>query len=1013
MSLKISSSPQEEKPETPETTPAETSETTPAKAPEAAAPSPAIAPSPAVAPSPPPAEKAPPKPPPPKAPPPDRSRFREAASEMPELKVKTSTNIIQRLFEFIGSILKRNRKKMIISGGCAALLGVGAAAWYHFLYPAMLLKSGEDFMIGGEYEKVRGYITAYHNTGTSSDASKLLLARAFLFDGDPVGAKDVIGDSPLEDPELQYIQAIGGFEDPEEAAVQLDIIRFDGGMPPYAVGARGMLAMLDGNNAAAAAAFSKLRDIQTEPDDLTERHLRALFNILMSKLEPRIRSEAKLTFTLPKVQGKIENSRVSSGPEGFERSFGVPFDVLALRYDTEKTSVQDFIRGLELLSDIQNTPDNASEIINSRTDAAESVLSQFIIAHDHIKNERFVEAAAIYANIGTLDPGNPLAKQYEGTAIWLSQNGELPDQQVLSAYESAININPQNSAALNNLAFLNLNLGEIEKAKSLIDRAAAIDNVNPHIVFNVLVINVVNGSTDSEHSLTQIESLVNRWPNSLVVLELASEISILSQLLSDAIGYLEKIMERAPSAKHAERIADLYRHTGQFIIAISELQKAHELFPHSNDLTGLIALYYAKSGNYKTAAETMQKYNLPIGGPVGLYIRAIANDDNEAGEKAFELALPSQKTDIAMELTRIHFRNEDPELAAESFKLARDNADVSNSLDLETSLEALKLRLDSEDSNSPELETQINRLAAKAGKSENASALLDLVWSYYNIRSYQAGIDLLTLIRRQPARLPLLRRALIIGHEQLGNLNDVARIRGEAYDEIVEAESELSFEQYDTRLSLLKAINSAVRGQEHELALGLYQGLTQGKFYDPQKAAVDHQNRGSLHMVLHNFKNAVADFRKGIELAVDDEQRETIHYNYVQALVQTRDYINAEKELKKIIDDADPEFKHLRIYQQLLAGVLFFQGKLDRSRIAYMALISKYPKDPNNYIGIANVNIRQEKFEQAIAVLVDGLDVAPDNTNIHRLLQTLYHRMGRIEDSERHKKIIENIQKSS
>ena len=989
MNFKIASSPEEEKPETPAETPA----TTLTKPPEAAPPTP-----------------------PPAAPPPAAPASPGAKSEGsdPEPEDEKPTGIVEKITEAAGPILEHHRKKIFFGGGVLVLLGALIIGWYNVLYPAMLLKSGEDLMTAGEYEQVRRYIAAYHETGKSNDESKLLLARALLFTGDPSGAREAIGDAPLEDPELRYIHALGGFaEDPQEAAVQLDLIRFDDGAPSYVVVARGVLAMFGGNSAAAAAAFAKTRDIETQPDDLTERHLRALFNILVDNLQPRIKSEAELTFTLPKAQGKITNSRVTSGLEGFEHNFSIPFNASALDHDINATSVQDFIRGLELLADTQNATDSADEIIEARSDAFGSLLGQFVAAYYHVKKGRFVEAADIYRSIRTADLDNSLASQYEGTAFWLSQEGALPDPRVLDAYESAIESNPKNSVALNNLAFLNLNLGEIEKAKKLIDLAAAIDNVNPHIVFNILVIDVVNGSTDFEHSLTRIESLVGKWPNSIAVLELASEISILSQLSSSAVSYLEQIMERAPSVKHAVRIADLYRHNGQFRVAISELQKAHELFPHNNDLTGLIALYYAKSGDYNTASETMRKYKLPAGGQLGLYIRAIATDDIEAGEEAFNLALPSHKTDIAMELTRIHLRNKDTKLAVQTLQRARDHAEVSNQLDLVLSLESLQLRLESEDDDSFQLGEKVDDLASRVSKSENATALLDLVWTYYNIGIYQAGIDLLSIIRRQPARLPLLRKALLIGHENLGNTDDVARIKGEVYDDIVEAESGLSFEKYETRLSLLKAINSAVRGQEYELALGLYQGLTTGKFFDPQKAAVDHQNRGALHLALHNFEMAVADFRKGIKLAVNEEQREAIHYNYVQALVQTKDYTVAENEINQSIKTAGPDFKHLRAYERLFAGVLFFQEKYDRARTLYLSLISKYPRDPSNYIGIANIEMRREDFKSAINILVDGLDIAPDNINIHRLIQNAYHRLGRINEAERHKKIIENIQKSS
>ena len=994
--IKIASSPEEEKPETPAETPA----TTLTKPPEAAAPTP------------------PPAAPPPAAPPPAAPASPGAKSGGPSSSVpepdEKPPGVVEKITESAVPILQHHRKKIFFGGGAVVLLVGLIIGWYNFLYPAMLLKSGEDFMTIGKYEQVQRYITAYHETGKSSDDSKLLLARALLFAGDPDGAKKAIGDAELENPELRYIHALGNFsEDPQEAAVQLDLIRFDDGVPPYVFAARGVLAMLGGNAAAAAAGFAKIRDIQTEPDDLTERHLRALFKILVTNLKSRIKSEVELTFTLPETQGKIKSSRVTSGTEGFERNFGIPFDISELGYDMYQTSVQDFIRGLELLADTQNTPDNTSEIIEARTDAFGSLLGQFVAAYYHVKERRFVEAADIYRNISTTNPGNSLANQYEGTAFWLSQEGALPDQRVLDAYERAIEANPKNSVALNNLAFLNLNLGEIEKAKKLIDLAADIDNVNPHIVFNLLVIDIINGSTDFENALIQIESLVGKWPNSVAVLELASEISILSQISSSAISYLEQIMELAPSVQHAIRISDLYRHSGQFRVAISELQKAHELFPHNSELTGLIALYYAKSGNYKTASDTMRKYELPTGGQLGLYIRAIATDDIEAGEEAFELALPSNKTDIAIELTRIHLRNKDASLAAKTLKRARDNAKVSNELDLDLSLEALQLRLESEEDDSFQLGEKVDDLAAKASRSENATALLDLVWTYYNIGIYQAGVDLLSIIRRQPARLPLLRKALLIGHEQLGNTDDVARIKGEVYDEIVEAESGLSFEKYETRLSLLKAINTAVREQEYELALGLYQGLTKGKFFNPQKAAVDHQNRGALHLALHNFEIAVADFRKGLKLAVNDEQREAIHYNYVQALVQAKDYAIAENEISQTLKNANPDFKHLRTYERLFAGVLFFQEKYDRSRTIYLSLISKYPRDPSNYIGIANIEMRREKFDAAIHILVDGLDIAPDNINIHRLIQNAYHRLGRINEAERHKKIIENIQKSS
>ena len=77
-----------------------------------------------------------------------------------------------------------------------------------------------------------------------------------------------------------------------------------------------------------------------------------------------------------------------------------------------------------------------------------------------------------------------------------------------------------------------------------------------------------------------------------------------------------------------------------------------------------------------------------------------------------------------------------------------------------------------------------------------------------------------------------------------------------------------------------------------------------------------------------------------------------------------------------------------------------FDGMVERQRLAYEALVERYPEDPRSHYLLANFRFREADFESAIASFERCLEIDPEYAPGFNLLGYALRELGRFEEAE-------------
>ena len=941
--------------------------------------------------------------------------------------------VIQKI-KAMGTAVVHNPKvrRKAIGAVLATVVAIVGYQVYLFVYAAFLLSAGLESMENRQYRAATRYIEKYENLAERTDESALILMRSYLFSGDAEKAGSVANNYEGTSPEVFYIRAVAEYPtDPQKAIELLDMVIVspeEEDTVSYLTFAHGVFALLQGEYRAANAEFAKLKTIPVEMDSVADRHLRALLLFFLNNTDIDISDGVPLSFDYP--QTSDDNSlNFPISTEGYNNTFSIPLFVSALKHDISNTPFQQVVDGLRLLTSIRSNPDETQQLASFA--AADSVLSKFITGYYQVVGGQYEAAAVTYRGISELDAANPLAVQYEGAAEWLTQNGDFASDRVLDLYKQALELNPDNIVALNNLAFLNFNLGNIDEAKSLINRAREINNVDPYVALNYILFGLSDNSLEIDNVVVLIDSLLQALPDSVLILNMATHTHMLNNDMFQAVLYAQKASNVDPDGGNAAiDVANLYRHQGDMLLAVTELEKAYIKFSGNLELAKNIAIYYALNNNPKAAARVLRRANIKSSSVTGLRVKSILESDKDlssaiaAAEEALMLSAPEEKTEIAIELARLYLSAEEKDKASVIYEVAQTNAEYAGILDLTVIMQALERRIEAAQEVIDEATDDTEVLLSVAIKRQNIFAQIDLSWALIDLGKPEIAIQSLERIRQQQVKLPSLFSALIAGYKKTDQehlIEDIER-HVTAVSAGVERESERKTsapkgnarDVFSSRVEALRSINQAIKGKDFERAIELYTALIESPISQVEKPALNFQNRGAIYMSLKRYEEAVADFAKALSMSDSLSEKElySVHYNYVHALMRNKKYDKTKQEIVNFLD-ANEDFPHYRVYMRLLASAYSILGDHNESIEVYETLLAKYPRDISNYIAMGESALAVEDYNIAVKALTRGLEVDPKNIRIHQMLQNIYTTLGESANAARHRQFIKNIKSDS
>ena len=427
----------------------------------------------------------------------------------------------------------------------AALLGyIG----YTF-YVAAQLTLAEESMMAYDYGRAIAFAEKYEELAERTPKSLLLLARAEMFSGDLDKLADTLQTYDGNETELMYLKAAGLYFNDPDAAYQ--ILNGLGGERaegrPYIGAADGVFALLENDWRRASPLFE---DIGSYKDEIVNLHLWTLFNLFLENTELKLSGEGPLQFSRP--QNPIDRELgFAVGVEGFYNIFSVPLskDAIAGEYSPEK--IPSIYRGLYALAEAQILGrENAVQFAAAEGGKDASLLARYLAGYYFALDGKYEEAVATYRGISE-DSEHTLAAQYESSALWAGKDGAVPSERATERVQRAAELNSQNMAALNNAAYWEFVFGDVEKAKELIEQAAAIDDVNRFVVLNRLAIDAAGGALDYTAAQPQIAALMAQSPESQTALNLGIFAEIRLRNLSQAINLLNRMRELRPEDPRA------------------------------------------------------------------------------------------------------------------------------------------------------------------------------------------------------------------------------------------------------------------------------------------------------------------------------------------------------------------------------------------------------------------------------------------------------------------------------
>lgn len=989
-----------------------------------------------------------PPPPPPPPPPPQQGddsappkKFSHMGNEQPkddDDAEPPEPSALVKARERTVAFLIKHHKKLAIGTVAAVAASIAVYAGLTWFYGTVLFKSANEALAAKDYARAVRDFEAYQKFSGADEKSTYPLSRALLFHGDYAKIRAHLGNYAGENWEIHYVYAAGVYEQDPEKAIDLlnDITNKLGyldeesrpGVVSNITYLRGLYLLMQNQYTSAARVFS---GPYAQPRD--EEYMREAFRFFLRTNQIKIAKSAPLPFDsiaepAPSLSGVIN---YVFQPDSYDNSYGVPLRPSDLEHDAENAPAKDLFRASGLLAEVLSNPNeaaNAAQKFRTLNPDTKSLLAHYITGYQLVLAGESAEAAKTYAAAAEFAPSSSV-HQYHAAALWMGSNGAPPAPEVMEAYRKSFAANGQNLTALNNYAFLELYLGNVEQAKEASDKALAINADNRFAVINKILIGLAGASLDYEKALVETDSLLAEDNKSVLLVELAAQIRIQRKNIFGAVHFIQRLRDLRPDDPAvARRLADVRRHSGQLLLAVQETESALKAFPKNSDLLYHSAVYRAQVRDAKGANKALAQ----MSGEEQAFARARVNmifsavDDGakaaQFGEQALKLAPPGERTAVAVDLARQHLELGNVGKAAAAHKVAAANVEYASFIDRNAILEALDLRVKAADGDAS-TEERITLLLEEASVSNNVFAQIDLCWALLSLDKVSFAITALEKIRTLQVQPPeVLMLALQSAYERSGQSANAEEIKTRIaaarknIEKIAEGEKKTELPD-DVKAIFAKgskgftqALNKAMKEKDYETVAAIYTEVINSKSDVAQKPAKNFQNRGAIYILLGRYEEAVADFAKALSLKdqLTPEEAQSVHYNYVNVLVQAKKYQRGIDEINAQLQSS-PQFKQRTQYLQLLGVALSRVGRYRESAEAYQTLINEFPDRARYYINLAEVARVEENYPLAIKTLTSGLEVAPGNLKMREMLYRIYTSLGEAQNANRQLNFIKKI----
>jgi tetratricopeptide (TPR) repeat protein len=159
---------------------------------------------------------------------------------------------------------------------------------------------------------------------------------------------------------------------------------------------------------------------------------------------------------------------------------------------------------------------------------------------------------------------------------------------------------------------------------------------------------------------------------------------------------------------------------------------------------------------------------------------------------------------------------------------------------------------------------------------------------------------------------------------------------------------------------------------------------------------------GTTHLQLADYASAIREFAEAVKL---NPRLPTVHSFYGRALMMTGDTERAREEFLKEVENNPNDFD-----ANLQLGILFKKEQQTNEALKYFRrALQVRAGEPNARFYIASIEVSQGKFAETLPELEKLVADAPDFVEAHVMLATVYYRLRRRADGDRHQAIVNKL----
>ena len=627
----------------------------------------------------------------------------------------------------------------------------------------------------------------------------------------------------------------------------------------------------------------------------------------------------------------------------------------------------------------------------------------------------YAVAASIYAGYDDREM-HPLIMR--GNALWAQSGGARPGDDILGLYEKALDLEPSNALALNNMGFFKLYLGEEDMALDFLSRAFD-SHPGEKTGLNLALIEIERGN--AQEARGKLYSLVENvgednlvLTRALVIAELAMG---LDQSAKEGLARWKKLEANSPAPYLIA--SEVHRRTGQQLLRLHELEEGLALFPENHEFSANLVLTHMSLSDVKAAQAALQKVpDSARDNFLVLAARALLTGEGNPDEAAKLFARAQAEAPlsdvfrVAEMRARFLIERDRPKEAQQAITGAVEK------LDSETppSLRALELRILAATDGAPagEVAAEGEEIIARSDPQLNSDRIVDVARALMTLGRFKDAAERLDALL---GKVPSVRGAQAAhdAYVKLGRDDDAAALK-RRLDHLSGAAKKPERDDVDREASafvigspsdFLQQINKALADNDAEKAVALYTQVIETGKPRLKSEAKTYLNRGSLYFVLKKYAEAADDFGKAGQLeGLAPKEMALRAYQHAFALQRMARHKDAIEELEKALAFDAGNLQYRSLHGHLLRRA----ERLDEAEKVLSGLLRESPLQESAYFELADLKRRERKDNDgAIRILLSLLEVAPRNVRAHRMLTDLYVSNGQPEKAEQHREIIKTL----